>query len=72
MFEPGSVAWRNLLATMDAGRVEVLEPSRWSSHLEAGALAVRRDGLHVRAPRYVIDRSPWSDPAFRAPTLAIR
>ncbi|GAA4357192.1 alpha/beta hydrolase [Angustibacter luteus] len=76
MFEPGSTAWRNLLATMDGGRVEVLEPQRWSSHLEPGALAVRHDGVRlgvdVRVPHYVVDRSPWSDPAYRAPTLAIR
>jgi hypothetical protein len=63
MFSADSTAWRNLLATMDAGRVSVLEPQRWSSHLEPAAVG--------RWPRYVVDRTPWSDPGYRPPVLDI-
>lgn len=67
MFTPGSTAWRNLLATMTAEPVQVLETQRWSTHLQPWSV---RPGLvpHWQPPRYVLDRSPWSDPAYQAPT----
>jgi hypothetical protein len=61
MFSADSTAWRNLLATLDGGRVQVLEPARWASHLEPASL---RD-----LPHYVVDRTPWSDPGYRPPVL---
>jgi len=61
MFSADSTAWRNLLATLDGGRVHVLEPGRWASHLEPATL---RD-----LPHYVVDRTPWSDPGYRPPVL---
>jgi hypothetical protein len=70
MFEPGSTAWRNLLASMDGGTVEVLEPDRWRTHLEPAGLRVGRSGLVL--PHYVVDRSPWSDPAYRPPKVQLR
>jgi hypothetical protein len=72
MFEPGSVAWRNLLATMDGGSVQVLEPQRWRTHLEPAGIRLGVDGLALVPPRYVVDRTPWSDPAYQAPRLALR
>ncbi len=68
MFAPGTTAWRNLLATMTARPVEVVEPQRWSSHLEPWSLRVDGSGLHARPPHYVVDRTPWSgDPGYVAP-----
>jgi hypothetical protein len=74
MFAPHSTAWRNLLGVMTAGRVEVLEPDRWASHLQALQLpTVSQQPGHPavpgHAPRYVIDRSPYGDPHYRPPVL---
>ena len=75
MFAPGSTAWRNLLAVMTRGRVEVLQPALWSSHLDPLGLDAHLPAtgpdpaVHVHLPRYVIDRTPYSDPGYRAPTL---
>jgi hypothetical protein len=74
MFAPHSTAWRNLLAVMTQGRVEVLEPERWSSHLEALQIpTVRQQPGHPTVPghppRYVVDRSPYGDPYYRPPVL---
>lgn len=75
MFAPGSTAWRNLLAVMTRGRVQVLQPGLWSSHLdplgvEAHLPTAGPDPVvHVHLPRYVIDRTPYADPGYRAPTL---
>ena len=75
MFAPGSTAWRNLLAVMTRGRVEVLQPGLWSSHLDPLGLDAHLPAtgpdpaVHVHLPRYVIDRTPYSDPGYRAPTL---
>jgi hypothetical protein len=74
MFAPHSTAWRNLQAVMTGGRVEVLEPQRWSSHLEPLQLpTVREEPGHPvvpgHAPRYVVDRSPYGDPHYRPPVL---
>ena len=78
MFEPGSTAWRNLLAVMTRGRVEVLQPGLWSSHLDPLGVDARplADGpgdwdpaVRVHPPRYVVDRTPYADPGYRAPTL---
>ncbi|HEX8496117.1 MAG TPA: alpha/beta hydrolase [Actinomycetales bacterium] len=44
MFEPGSTAWRNLLAVMTRGQVSVLEPHLWSTHLEPARLVVEPGG----------------------------
>ncbi|WP_426565888.1 alpha/beta hydrolase [Angustibacter sp. McL0619] len=70
VFAPGTTAWRNLLATMDGGRVEVLEPSRWRTHLEPAGIRLGGGGAWL--PRYVVDRTPWSDPTYRPPTLDVR
>ncbi len=75
MFAPDSTAWRNLLAVMTRGRVEVLQPGLWSSHLDPLGVDThlptgRTDpAVQVHLPRYVIDRTPYSDPGYRAPTL---
>jgi hypothetical protein len=74
MFTPGSTAWRNLLAVMTRGTVDVLEPGRWHSHLEALQPAtVRQSPGHPSVPghppRYVVDRSPYADPDYRPPAL---
>ena len=75
MFEPGSTAWRNLLAVMTRGRVEVLQPGLWSSHLDPLGVDVHPPtasidaSVHVHLPRYVVDRTPYIDPGYRAPTL---
>jgi hypothetical protein len=65
MFTPGSTAWRNLLATMDDGPVQVLDPARWASHLEP----LGADAHGVRWPRYVVDQSPWTDPGYDPPPV---
>ncbi|WP_460459954.1 alpha/beta hydrolase, partial [Angustibacter peucedani] len=67
MWTPGSTAWRNLLAVVQGRPVEVLEPSRWSSHLEPAHVRLDPDGVHLVPPRYVVDRSPWDDPGYRPP-----
>jgi hypothetical protein len=59
---------------MTRGRVEVLEPRRWSSHLEPLRLpTVPLEPWHPvtpgHAPRYVVDRSPYGDPHYRPPVL---
>ena len=80
MFAPDSTAWRNLLAVMTRGRVEVLQPQLWSSHLDPLGAALTLPGGGVAGgttvvplpPRYVVDASPWSDPAYRPPTLDLR
>lgn len=87
MFDPGdgppgmpapSTAWRNLLAVMVGGRVEVLEPRLWASHLEPLAAQVTGPpgvaglgglSVRVRAPHYVVDRSPYDAPGYRPPLL---
>ncbi len=74
MFTPGSTAWRNLLAVMTRGTVDVLEPERWRSHLEPlQPPTVRQAPGHPSVPghlpRYVVDRSPYGDPHYRPPTL---
>ena len=58
MFEPGSTAWRNLLAVMRGDPVQVLEPGRWQSRL------VPADGS---LPHYVVTRSPYDEPGYRPP-----
>jgi hypothetical protein len=73
MFVPGTTAWRNLLATMTGRPVQVVEPQRWSSHLETWSLQVDGAGLHARPPHYVLDRTPWSgDPGYQAPLRPTR
>jgi hypothetical protein len=72
MFTPGSTAWRNLLATMTGGQVQVLEPQRWASHLQPWSLGTAGGHLRWTPPHYVVDRSPWSDPAYEAPTAPTR
>lgn len=72
MWTPGSTAWRNLLATANGAPVSVLEPQRWSSHLEPAQVGVGAGGVDVRWPRYVVDRTPWDDPAYRPPRTATR
>jgi hypothetical protein len=74
MFAPHSTAWRNLLAVMTRGDVEVLEPQRWASHLEPLQLpTVSQQPGHPtvpgHAPRYVVDRSPYGDPGYRPPVV---
>lgn len=74
MFAEHSTAWRNLLAVMTRGRVEVLEPHRWASHLEPLRLATARVApgdpvVPAHAPRYVVDRSPYGDPHYSPPVL---
>lgn len=74
MFRPGSTAWRNLLAVMTRGRVEVLEPERWRSHLEPLQIStVRQEPGHpsvpAHPPRYVVDGTPYGDPSYRPPVL---
>jgi hypothetical protein len=74
MFQPGSTAWRNLLAVMTRGKVEVLEPQRWRSHLEPLQLpTVRQEPGHPSVPdhppRYVVDASPYGDPRYQPPVL---
>lgn len=72
MWTPGSTAWRNLLATTNGGEVSVLEPWRWSSRLQRAQLGLGSGGIDVRWPKYVVDRTPWSDPSYRPPTAATR
>jgi hypothetical protein len=69
MFTPGSTAFRNLLAVMTGRPVEVLEPARWSSHLEPAHVHVGLGGAHVDWAHYVVDRSPWTDPGYASPTV---
>jgi hypothetical protein len=74
MFAEHSTAWRNLLAVMTRGHVEVLEPQRWASHLEPLQLPTvsQQPGHPVvpgHAPRYVIDASPYGDPHYSPPVL---
>lgn len=77
MFEPDSTAWRNLLGVMTKGEVSVLQPQLWSSHLETLGAAVTLPGgavvggttMRPLPPRYVVDRSPYADPDYRAPVL---
>lgn len=77
MFEPDSTAWRNLLGVMTRGRVDVLQPQLWSGHLDPLGVAVELPGGAVAGgttmrplwPRYVVDRSPYDDPAYRPPVL---
>ena len=52
---------------------QVLEPQRWRT--PPGARPAVRLGLAgpgLVPPRYVVDRSPWSDPAYRAPLVGVR
>ncbi|GAB3691433.1 hypothetical protein GCM10028814_32690 [Angustibacter aerolatus] len=52
VFDPGSTSWLDLLGVMTKGRVRVLDPGEWSSHLEP---------LSAHAlPHLVVDRSPWT------------
>ncbi|MGN6303147.1 MAG: hypothetical protein ACTHN8_18865, partial [Angustibacter sp.] len=67
MFTPGSTAWRNLLATMTGRPVQVLEPGRWRTHLEPWSLEADARGPGLRPPRFVVDRTPWSDGAYQSP-----
>lgn len=67
MFTPGSTAWRNLLATMTGGPVQVLQPRRWQIHLEPWAVDVDGGLPRFHPPHYVVDRTPWSDPDYRPP-----
>ncbi len=69
MFEPGSTAWRNLLATMNGGQVRVLQPRLWASHLQPAGLEHDGSALRVRWPHYVVDRTPWTDPGYHGSAL---
>ncbi|HET8615737.1 MAG TPA: alpha/beta hydrolase [Actinomycetales bacterium] len=74
MFTSHSTAWRNLLAVMTKGKVEVLEPQRWSSHLEPLQLPTvlqtpGHPSVPGHLPRYVVDRSPYGDPHYQPPVL---
>lgn len=77
MFAPDSTAWRSLLAVMTRGEVAVLQPQLWASHLDPLGAAVELPGGGVMGgtivrplvPRYVVDRSPYSDPDYRPPML---
>jgi pimeloyl-ACP methyl ester carboxylesterase len=66
-FTPGSTAWRNLLATMTGGSVQVLEPGRWQTHLVPWELDAKGAVPRFHPPHYVVDRTPWSDPRYRPP-----
>jgi hypothetical protein len=59
MFEPGSTAWRNLLAVMRGDPVQVLEPGRWQSRLVPAAAG--------SLPHYVVTRSPYDVPGYQPP-----
>jgi hypothetical protein len=72
MFEPGSTAWRNLLAVMHGDPVTVLEPGQWQHQLvpaHVGA-TVGLDGVHASYanPHYVVTRSPYDAPGYRPPS----
>jgi hypothetical protein len=71
VFTPGSTAWRNLLATMTGEPVQVLEPARWRTHLEPWGVRLDDGVPHLHPPRYVVDRTPWSDPGYRPPQRTI-
>jgi hypothetical protein len=63
MFEPGSSAWRNLVAVMHGDPVQVLEPERWHSALvPAGA-----GPQGVSLPHYVVTHSPYDAPGYAPP-----
>jgi alpha/beta hydrolase family protein len=62
MFEPGSTAWRNLLAVMRGAPVQVMEPGRWQSRL------VPLDAHTV--PHYEVTKSPYSVPGYRPPVTS--
>ncbi len=71
MFEPGSTAWRNLLAVMHGDPVQVLEPARWQvalvpgeAHVAAGPGGV---SASVADPHYVVRHSPYDQPGYRPP-----
>ncbi|KQX69376.1 alpha/beta hydrolase [Angustibacter sp. Root456] len=66
VFTPGSTGWRNLLATMTGGPVQVLQPERWQTHLQPWRLELDDGVPRWRPPRYVVDRTPWSDPTYAA------
>ena len=67
VFTPGTTAWRNLLATMTGRPVQVLEPVLWRTHLEPWSVEVDGGAPRFEPPRYVVDRTPWSDPYYVAP-----
>jgi hypothetical protein len=67
VFTPRTTAWRNLLATMTGGTVQVLEPERWQTRLVPGGLDAPGGVPRFDPPHYVVDRSPWSDAAYRPP-----
>ena len=79
MFEPGSTAWRNLLAVMTKSEVSVLQPQLWSSHLDPlgatvtlpGGAAMGGTTMRPLPPRYVVDHSPYDDPSYRPPVLLL-
>ncbi|MGL5857726.1 MAG: alpha/beta hydrolase [Angustibacter sp.] len=77
-FAPGSTAWRNLLEVSRGGPVQVFEPDRWQVHLELAGPHLDDEApwdpsrIRWEPPRFVVDRSPWSDPAYRPPSVPTR
>lgn len=71
MFDPGSTAWRNLLAVMHGDQVQVLEPGRWRTELVPAQVqvAVGSSGIAAgaAAPHYVVTRSPYDGPGYQPP-----
>ncbi len=71
MFEPGSTAWRNLLAVMHGDPVQVLEPARWHTELVPAAVHVAAGPGGVSAgfadPHYVVTASPYDQPGYQPP-----
>lgn len=59
MFEPGSDAWRNLLAVMRGEPVHVFEPGRWHADLVP---------VGTSLPHYEVTRSPYDHPGYAPPT----
>jgi Alpha/beta hydrolase len=75
MFDPGSTAWRNLLAVMHGDPVSVLEPDRWQTHLVPAdvsvsvSVSVGAGGMHATYtnPHYVVTRSPYDAVGYQPP-----
>jgi Alpha/beta hydrolase len=71
MFDPGSTAWRNLLAVMHGDPVRVMEPERWRTELVPAQVhvAVGSSGIAAgaAAPHYVVTRSPYDVAGYQPP-----
>ena len=71
MFEPGSTAWRNLLAVMHGDPVQVLEPDRWQVQLVPAGVQVSVGSAESRPgsiePHYVVTRSPYDVAGYQPP-----